>query len=124
MDDLYLDSILDIYKHPHSKGWIGGGGVHTSKAINASCGDQFEIALVWEGGKVAQAKWRGSGCAISTAAVDYVVSWMVGKTKKELETANKELIGELVGIDAIAPAREKCLYLPLRWSFFSGKSTP
>ena len=112
MDDLYLDTIIDRYRHPTNFGWIEAAS-EMRKARNASCGDSFEVSLLFEGGKVAQAKWRGQGCAISTVSVDTFCEWAVGKTSKQLTMYSKQQIQELTEIDTITSAREKCLYLPL-----------
>lgn len=111
MDDLYLDSIIDRYKHPTNQGWIEQG--ETNKAHNASCGDMFEIAIKYEGDKVVEAKWRGEGCAISTVSVDVFCEWTIGKSRARIQEYSRETIQELTGIHSVAPAREKCFYLPL-----------
>jgi nitrogen fixation NifU-like protein len=115
MDDLYLDSIIDRYKHPTNKGWIEDAGIY--KTHNPSCGDRFEIAILWKDGKVVGAKWRGEGCAISTVSTDAFCEWAIGKTKEDLATYNQQRVKEQTEIETITPAREKCLYLPLTISF-------
>lgn len=111
MDDLYMDSIIDRYKHPTNQGWIEGGEVH--KAHNASCGDMFEVSVLYDGEKVLDAKWRGEGCAISTVSVDMFCEWAAGKTRLQITDYSKENVQELTGIRSVAPAREKCLFIPL-----------
>jgi nitrogen fixation protein NifU and related proteins len=88
MDDLYLDTILDRYKHPTQKGWIEVVPEHhvldIRRAHNVSCGDKFEVAILIRDGLIVDAKWRGEGCAISTASTDLVTEWMVGKKASKL----------------------------------------
>ncbi len=118
MDELYLDTIIDRYKHPTNKGKIAGipEGYKLEKktAVNTSCGDQFSIEILFADDIVVDAKWSGEGCAISTVSVDSFCEWMVGKKRQELVTVDKRLINILTGIEEITPAREKCLYLSLR----------
>lgn len=114
MDDLYLDSIIDRYKNPTNKGWIDGGEIH--KAHNASCGDQFEVSLRFVDGIVSDARWRGEGCAISTVSVDTFCEWTIGKDRSQIKDYSKQMVQKLTGIEAITPAREKCLYLPTQLS--------
>ena len=114
MDDLYLDSIIDRYKHPTHKGWIEGGEVH--KAHNASCGDMFEVVFRYEDEKVIEAFWRGEGCAISTVSIDTFCEWAIGKNRLQIKDYSKQMVQKLTGIEAITPAREKCLYLPTQLS--------
>lgn len=113
MDDLYLDSIIDRYKHPTNKGWIEGNGVQAVKTHNPSCGDSFEIALLFQDGKVTEARWRGEGCAISTVSTDAFCEWAVGKDETQITSYSKHDIQKLTEVENITPAREKCLYLPL-----------
>ncbi len=118
MDDLYLDTILDLYKNPRHKGWIEStpskGSVFSYKAYNASCGDQMEVALEIKDGKVVQAKWRGQGCAISCASTDLVCEWIIGKVPTSISSLTEEELLSLIGLESITSAREKCLFLPLR----------
>ena len=112
MDDLYLDTIVDRYKHPTNQGMIESA-TETKKAHNASCGDSFEVSFVVTDGQIVDAKWKGEGCAISTVSVDTFCEWSVGKTLQQVVGYSKEMIQELTGIETITQAREKCLYLPL-----------
>ena len=114
MDDLYLDTILDLYKHPHHAGWLAEDSVYTRKsasAINASCGDHFEVALHIQDHIIKDAKWREQGCAISSAAMDQVCGWIIGKDFSVLQSLSKQNVLELLGMDSIIPAREKCDFL-------------
>ncbi|MEP7166918.1 MAG: iron-sulfur cluster assembly scaffold protein [Candidatus Woesebacteria bacterium] len=117
MDDLYLDSILDRYKHPLFSGWIEvvpeNYSLDIKQAHNVSCGDKFEVTLLRKDNIVVDAKWRGEGCAISTASTDLFCEWAIGKTTEQLHGFDQKQIQELTGIESITPAREKCLYLPI-----------
>jgi len=120
MDDLYRDIILDQYKHPHNTGWIdtapAGNTLLQHKAGNASCGDVFEISILLSQDptpRVMDVKWRGSGCAISTASLSLVSEWLKGKTIEEIKALDQPTILSLLGMDTISSGREKCVYLPL-----------
>lgn len=120
MDDLYLDTILDLYKHPHHAGWLEEDVAYTRKtasAINASCGDHFEVSLSLKDQMITDAKWRGQGCAISSASMDQVCGWMIGKKITTLQSLTKETILELLGLESVIPAREKCAFLSLHILF-------
>lgn len=120
MDDLYLDTIIDRYKHPEHKGKIEHvpEGMYTEKlhAHNTSCGDQFDVELLVDNATIVAARWQGEGCAISTVSTDMFCEWAIGKTQSGLEQYSQTDIQKLSGIDAITPAREKCLYIPLRFT--------
>lgn len=121
MDDLYLDTILDLYKHPQHCGQARPANklqsLKSSRAINASCGDCFEVSLIVEDGLVVDAKWQGQGCAISSAAMDQVCGWMIGKSTPSLQLLSKQKILDLLGLETIIPAREKCALLALSLQF-------
>jgi nitrogen fixation protein NifU and related proteins len=116
MDDLYLDTILDRYKHPLYRGWIdevpADHKLDVRDAHNVSCGDKFEVALLVSDDTIIDAKWRGEGCAISTASTDLFCEWVIGKKSSQLSAFSDHTVRELTGIESITPAREKCLYLP------------
>ncbi len=116
MDDLYLDTILDRYRHPQHKGWIDAApsqhSLEVHKTHNPSCGDSFEIAFLILGNEIVDAKWRGEGCAISTTSTDFFCEWAIGKSAAQIKSFDQEKIRELTGIETITPEREKCLYLP------------
>jgi nitrogen fixation NifU-like protein len=114
MDDLYQEHILDHYKHPHHFGELPGAD-QTVRDSNASCGDLVVIALKLVGDKIVEAKFRGVGCAVSTAAA----SLLLDKINKEHPTIESLLaisetdMENLLGIE-VTPTRKKCLLLPLR----------
>ncbi len=117
MDDLYQEHILDHYKNPRNVGSISTSSkgeklVHTH-AANAGCGDSIEADVRVKDGIITEIKWRGTGCAISQAAMSTFSEWMTGKSLVEGKSANKKRILSLVGLSDITPAREKCLVLPL-----------
>lgn len=118
MDDIYREIILDHYKHPRNYGWIetapAGQEVMQIKASNASCGDSFEVSLLLCDGKVVEVKWRGEGCALSTASMSLTSEWMLGKTLIEIKQLHEVDILGLLGMASITTAREHCLYLPMR----------
>lgn len=116
MDDLYLDTILDRYKHPLFQRELEEnerGVVKHFKTHNPSCGDAFKIHVLVVDDMIADATWSGEGCAISTTSTDFFCEWAVGKKESEIHDFDKTKIRELTGIETITPAREKCLYLPI-----------
>jgi len=59
-------------------------------------------------------KWKGIGCAISTAAASKLSEWLLGQTLKTLEKMDEEeIIEQGVGLE-VNPGRMKCLTLPVR----------
>ncbi|MEK7111648.1 MAG: iron-sulfur cluster assembly scaffold protein, partial [Patescibacteria group bacterium] len=69
MSSLYHDLIIDHYKNPRNFGTLDKPDLIAQEA-NASCGDLIEFSLIINHKSliVNEIKWRGVGCAISTAA--------------------------------------------------------
>ena len=60
------------------------------EGVNPSCGDQITLQMkLGEDGKIIDASFTGSGCAVSQASVDMMADVVIGKTKEEaLELAD------------------------------------
>ena len=60
------------------------------EGVNPSCGDQITLQMkLGDDGKIIDASFTGSGCAISQASVDMMADVVIGKTKEEaLELAD------------------------------------
>jgi len=83
-DDLYLEVILDHNKNPRNKN-ILEDFTHEAKGHNPLCGDNISIQIIMEGDNVAEARFTGSGCAISTASASILTETIKGKNRKEIE---------------------------------------
>lgn len=113
MDDLYREQILDRYKHPRMRGTLDPHD-YTYEDDNPLCGDRVRIDLrVGDDGRVAQAAFSGSGCAISQASADLLTEAVVGKSLDEVKALAKDDILEMLGIE-LGPVRLKCALLPLK----------
>ena len=54
------------------------------KGVNPSCGDQITLQMkLGDDGKIIDASFTGSGCAVSQASVDMMADVVIGKTKEE-----------------------------------------
>ena len=70
--NLYRDLIIDHYQNPRNFGELKNPDA-VARETNASCGDMVEFAIkvkpfAINGLRITDVKWRGVGCAISTAA--------------------------------------------------------
>lgn len=80
--ELYLEMVTDHAKNPRNRGkvdpfdFIGTGN-------NPLCGDKFVITVSSDGNTIADVKFEGEGCAISTASADLMAEVVCGKTKEE-----------------------------------------
>ena len=113
MDELYRDQILEHYKRPHNFGPLEDFDLEFEDS-NPFCGDEQHVRIkLGEDGKVAEIRFEGSGCAISTAATSLLTDELAGKSREELLRLDKEFVLELLGID-ISATRMKCALLGLK----------
>ena len=113
MDDLYREVIIEHYKNPNYRGHLDPHDIRFADS-NPLCGDHIEITLrTDEGGKIADARFEGHGCAISQASADLLIESIIGKPIEEVKKLNKEYILDMLGID-LGPVRLKCALLSLK----------
>jgi len=109
----YKDEIIDHYKNPRNFGEMEGADMVMDEA-NSSCGDMIQIQIKRGGGGVIkEMKWRGVGCAISTASASMLSEKVVGMNKEALEKFGEGGITEMLGGE-INPGRMKCATLAYR----------
>ncbi len=116
VDDIYKEHILDHAQNPRNFGDLENADV-TVREANASCGDLIQLALKIsdDRSQITDIKFKGIGCAISTAAASLLTERI---KNEELRIENAEKLTEkdmveMMGIE-ISPTRMKCATLPLR----------
>ena len=126
LDDLYRDIIIDHYRNPRNRGRLDAPDIATQGA-NPLCGDEIEVSLVFEDGKVADIRFEGRGCSISQASASMMTEGIKGKTIeevrglvgsfKEMMSGNVEPdedeLGDLEALQGVRkyPVRVKCALL-------------
>ena len=116
MSNLYHDLIIDHYKNPRNFGVLDKPDLVAQEA-NASCGDLIEFSLIINHKSliINEIKWRGVGCAISTAGASLLSERIRSKeygVKKIMEMTDENMV-EMLGGD-ISPTRLKCATLSLK----------
>jgi nitrogen fixation protein NifU and related proteins len=101
--DLYQQVILDHYKRPRHFGALPAAN-RAARGDNPLCGDQIEVALRVEDGRVADVAFTGAGCAISTASASLMTEAVAGKTVAEAEALFARFHRLLTGSAAEAAA--------------------
>lgn len=110
MDDLYRQVILDRYKNPVNLGQINNALVVEN--VNPLCGDRIKIWLDIKNKIVVDAKFQGSGCAISIAATDILIDLIKGKhIDQVLSLSGAEIESELD--IQLTSVRKRCAYIGL-----------
>lgn len=111
--DLYKEEVMDHYEHPRNVGEIESPDLQ-GRDSNASCGDMVQFQIRVKDGVVVEAKWKGIGCAITTAAASKLSEWLVNKKIDEVKSkSEEELTRVAIGFE-VNPGRVKCLTLPVR----------
>ena len=127
LSDLYQEIILDHNKRPRNYRAMPECSCR-AEGHNPLCGDEVEVFVRLEDGKLADVAFQGQGCAISRASA----SMMTGKTKSRTESEARGLsaqvremlvgpeaeppreLGDLAALSGVRkfPARIKCAMLP------------
>lgn len=82
LDDLYRDIILDHYRTPRNRGRLEIPTIATH-GDNPLCGDEIEVSLLVEDGRISDLRFDGKGCSISQASASMMTEAVKGKTLSE-----------------------------------------
>jgi nitrogen fixation NifU-like protein len=84
LQDLYQEVILDHNKRPRNFRPIEAG--QKAEGYNPLCGDRLTVYLRVHDGRIEDASFQGSGCAISKASASVMTESVKGKTVAEAES--------------------------------------
>jgi len=93
---LYSEAFLDHFKNPRNVGELAPPAV-TVETSNPACGDILRLSARFEGGCVAEVRYKVRGCTAAIASGSALTEWMLGKTRPELVALKPETIDEAVG---------------------------
>ncbi len=124
LEEIYRETILEHYQRPRNYGPLPEAN-RRAGGTNPSCGDQVEVALRLEGDLIADIRFQGQGCAISTASASLMTEAVKGKRVAEaldllarfqalvVEGKEDPTLGDLLALKGVArlPARVKCATL-------------
>src|SRR3989338_9458996 len=96
LDELYREVILDHFKSSSRRGELPGAQVKVA-GNNPLCGDEMTFYLKLANGKVAQARFKGKGCAISQAAASMLSQQVEDKTIAEIRQIIEAMKGLMQG---------------------------
>jgi len=125
LQDLYQEVILDHNRRPRNFHAIEHG--RQAEGYNPLCGDRLTVYIRIENGRIEDASFLGSGCAISKASASLMTESVKGRTLEEARdlferfqqmiTRSPELpiddLGKLTALAGIRqfPIRVKCASL-------------
>jgi nitrogen fixation NifU-like protein len=97
--DLYRELILDHARSPRNFGKLKDVS-HEAEGINPLCGDKLKLYFNVDDNDVIQdAKFEGSGCAISVASASMLTDTVIGLTTSQAEDYFSAITTMLTGID-------------------------
>ncbi|MDY5441149.1 MAG: SUF system NifU family Fe-S cluster assembly protein [Candidatus Enteromonas sp.] len=90
--------IVDHYNAPRHKGDCPDLTVYkTTHSSSVNCIDDIDVFLKEEDGKIVDALWNGTACAISTASTDILCDLLIGQTKEQAEVIIAEYTKMITG---------------------------
>jgi len=127
LKDLYRDVIVDHNRHPRNFGRLDPADAHAD-GFNPLCGDRLTLYVNLDGERIREAKFEGSGCAISVASASLLTEAVKGKSRAEVQTLFDDVhtlltehdasvdtarLGKLAALGGVRefPARVKCASL-------------
>jgi len=127
LQDLYRDVIVDHNRHPRNFGRLDPADAH-AEGYNPLCGDRLTLYVNLDGERISDAKFEGSGCAISVASASLLTEAVKGKSRSQVRElfddvhtvltqhdANVDAarLGKLAALSGVRefPARVKCASL-------------
>jgi nitrogen fixation protein NifU and related proteins len=125
-DSLYREIILDHYRNPRHHEPLQDADV-VAEGYNPLCGDEVELRLAFDDGRIADLSVSGRGCSISQASGSMLTDAVRGRPIDEVErlidkftamvkdpsVEPAEELGDLEALQGVAkfPVRVKCATL-------------
>lgn len=127
LKDLYRDVIVDHNRNPRNFGKLEPADAHAD-GHNPLCGDRLSLYVNLDDDRIREAKFDGSGCAISVASASLLTEAVKGKTRSEAKALFEDMhtlltrhdadvdagkLGKLAALSGVRefPARVKCASL-------------
>src|SRR5262245_62110211 len=90
LKDLYRDVIVDHNRSPRNFGRIDAADAHAD-GHNPLCGDRLTIYVSFDGDRIKDTRFEGTGCAISVASASLLTEAVKGKKLEEVERLYTEV---------------------------------
>ena len=126
IDDLYQDVVMEHKRRPRHFGTLAGA-THTARGRNPSCGDEVQVQLRMEDGRLRDIAFSGQGCAICMASTSMMTEAVLGRDAQAVQALQQHFravltgqeepeaapLGKLVSLAGVRryPSRIKCALL-------------
>ena len=124
--DLYQDVVMDHKRAPRHFGTLPAP-THQARGQNPQCGDDLQVALVVDHGRVSDIRFNGQGCAICIASASMMTEAVLGQevaAAQEMQARFRAVLtgqmepeaahlGKLISLAGVRryPGRIKCALL-------------
>jgi nitrogen fixation NifU-like protein len=124
---LYKEVLLDHFHHPRNKGDLAGAQV-TRRGSNPRCGDEIEVGIDLDAGRLSRVRFRGRGCSVCIASASMMTEAVNGRIPIEARALAETMQGlfaprdealaeppqslEALSVVRAYPARRRCVLLP------------
>ena len=85
LDDFYRHPILDHCRNPLNQDTLEDPDI-SGQAVNPFCGDEVDLQLVLDSGRVSRVGIQGRGCSINRATASMLSEVLGGRTIEEIQT--------------------------------------
>ena len=125
-NDLYGELVVEHKRAPRNFGTLAAA-THQARGHNPQCGDELDVQLQVEHGRLLDIRYRGQGCAICVASASMMSEAVKGRTVAEAEALQQRFravltgqlepeaaeLGKLISLAGVRryPARIKCALL-------------
>ncbi len=100
LQDLYRELIIDHARSPRHFGKLPDA-THTAEGINPLCGDKLKMYFrIDTDDRISDARFEGSGCAISVASASLLIDTVIGLNIDEALKYFSALITRLAGVQS------------------------
>lgn len=103
------DRLRDHIESPYHKGRLEQPTC-ASTARNPLCGDQIQLQLLIDNGRIRQAWFDGRGCAISQASASMLCEFLEDRNLATAGELQSQEMLSLLGVP-VSPVRQRCVLL-------------
>ena len=106
----YGSVIAEHFRRPRNQGPLPDA-TGSAEVVNPLCGDRIRVAVLVEGGQIAQARFVANACAICIAAASLLTEHVRGMSPNDGACLGDDSVLALVG--AVPAGRTRCATLPV-----------